>query len=128
MANARDIGHVYSADAKRSDIEMAARRGYQDAKAGRAMSAEYEAQTDKWQRNYEIGRLWIASMRAAGIKPPAWPKGAARPKGFDDCLRKTRDVVGDIVPRGQKLPDDNAPLYALVPDVRHGRIIERVTL
>ena len=113
----------------RSDIEAAARLGYLDAVAGRGPSREYETQEDKWQRNYEIGRLWVSSMRAAGLTPPEWAQDQSRPIGFAKCLAAMRAKVGDIVPRtGQILPPDpNLVLHALVPDIRRGRIIERMT-
>lgn len=111
----------------KSNIEGAARAGYLDAVAIRGHSAEYETQEDKWQRNYEIGRLWVSSMRAAGIAPPDWPEGAQRPDGFEVCLATMRRIVGDVVPRGEVMPADAKPLHARVWDVRHGRLVERMT-
>lgn len=124
--NATPLPMGQSAGVK-SDIEGAARCGYLDAVAMRGHSAEYEMQEDKWQRNYEIGRLWVSSMRAAGIVPPEWPEDAVRPEGFQACLETMRRIVGDVVPRGEVLAADPAPLRARVPDLRHGRLIERVT-
>jgi hypothetical protein len=87
----------------RSDIESAARAGYLDAVSGRGMSPEYEVQSYKWQRNYEIGRIWVAAARAMNIVPQDWPENQARPAGFDGFLRDVQRMLGgrldDLVPR-----------------------------
>lgn len=90
----------------RSDIEQAARCGYLDALDRHPLSAEYEIQTDKWQRNYEIGRLWVSNFRCEGIDPPAWPLGGARPLGFDALLTKLSARMDSVVPRGERMALD----------------------
>lgn len=87
------------------DVEVAARCGYLDALSGKSFSHEYECATDKWQRNYEIGRLWVASMKSAGIAAPEWHEGDSRPVRFDMALAMMQAANGNVVPRsGERMP------------------------
>lgn len=107
---ATNVGRMageYVAPVPRSSVELAARAGYMDAAADRRFSREYETQTDQWQRNYEIGRCWVAGMRGAGVPVPPWPEGASRPAGFDDALAQVTAKLGRIVVRADEhLPPD----------------------
>jgi ribosome modulation factor len=87
----------------RDEIEKAAWHGYHDALAGNGFSQEYERQSVKWQRNYEIGRMWVVTFRRFGITPPPWLEGWDRPRDFADIIAKLPEKLNDQLP-GSPLP------------------------
>lgn len=127
--NRRDP-RVYSRGVVLTPIEGAARAGYYDVIEGRGFSGEWERQVGQWQRNYEAGRQWATAIRAIGLEPAEWVEGARVPQPLLAQLEEIRRVTGsgtrpeDVRVRPK---DDPSPLHAVVPVVRRGRIIERVT-
>lgn len=51
---------------------LAAKDGYNDMLRGMGFRAEYERAPMWYQINYERGRMWVVSYRAANMKPPQW--------------------------------------------------------
>lgn len=131
---ARDYGNGQTAKAT---IEGAARQGYLDALADRSYSTDYDRAGDvfgdrapQWQRNYEAGRQWAAAVRAVGLTPAEWPEGARVPSELLAQLGEVRRVTGSGTrPEDVQMrpADDPAPLHAVVPTLRRGRILERIT-
>jgi hypothetical protein len=114
----------------KTPIEGAARQGYLDGCAGRGYCREYAAAVGQWQRNYEAGRQWARAILSIGLKPVEWPEGAKVTQALLDQLAEIRRVTGSGTrPEDTKFRpgDDPAPLHAVVPTLRRGRIIERVT-
>lgn len=113
-------------------IEGAARAGYLDVLEGRSFSREWETQIPQWQRNYEAGRLWATAIRAVGLEPADWPEGARVPHPLLAQLDQVRRVTGSGTRPEDAKPyerpgDDPSPLHAVVPTLRRGRIVERIT-
>ena len=50
--------------------------GYNDKRAGRGFSKEYEDKTTLWQSRYEIGRLLAVDL---DFLAPSWPKSTIFP-------------------------------------------------
>lgn len=115
-ANGANVSHRDGVDA--------ARQGYLDALAGRALCDE--PHLPMWQRNYETGRLWAVGFRAAGMEPPSWPEGAAEPENFQSLLRECTARIGSIRPEvlGPQPEDSSLVVRAVVPFFRRGRIRE----
>ena len=98
----------------RASQHVAARRGYLDAAAGLGFSDWYASAGKDSQLAYEIGRQWIANMRAAGIAPPPWRFDGPPP----EAVQKANVLAAE---RGEAyatpwgvLPDTNDPV-ALEP-------------
>ena len=114
----------------KTPIEGAARQGYLDGCAHRGFSPEYDAAIPQWQRNYEAGRQWAAAIKAIGVTPAEWPEGSRTPPTLLDQLTEVRRITGsgtrpeDVQVRPG---DDDVPLHAVVPTLRRGRIVERIT-
>lgn len=111
-------------------IEGAAREGYLDVLHGRGFSREWESQVGQWQRNYEAGRQWATAIRAVGLEPADWPLGARVPQPLLQQLDQVRRVTGSGTrPEDYAVRpvDDDRPLHAVVPTLRRGRIVERIT-
>ena len=121
--------HIYgNGVAALTPIEGAARAGYLDA--GGPFSTEYATQIGQWQRNYEAGRQWAIAIRAAGIDAPDWPEGERTPAAILNALAEVRRVTGSGTrPEDyQSRPRDmRGPVRAIVPDIRRGRLVERIT-
>ena len=93
----------------RDDIENAARLGYLSALENKPPGADYERATDRWQRNYETGRLWVVIFRGAGLSAPPWPEKRPRPDGFADILARLPHKLDSMIPRPEThLPPDPA--------------------
>lgn len=113
-------------------IEGAARAGYYDAINSRRFSPECEVSTGQWQRNYEAGRQWATAILSIGLEPTEWRDGERVPQALLNQLAEVRRVTGsgtrpeDAQPH-ERPGDDAAPLHALVPVVRRGRIVEERT-
>ena len=60
----------------------AARLGYLEASRGRPFSPLYDGESQQWQTNYEIGRLWAVSFLAVEGSAPAWKTASAIPKAL----------------------------------------------
>ena len=112
-----------AADDGRSWQHAAAQRGYADAAAGLPFSDWYSLASKDAQLAYEIGRQWVANMRAAGIDPPAWHAGPP-----PDAVQQANVLAAE---RGEAyatpwgvMPNTDDPV-ALEPDARVARIIKR---
>lgn len=143
--NTGNVGRATSTDNRRdhlvygngsaalTPIEGAARTGYIERIAGRGFSPEYQAQTGQWQRNYEAGRQWATAILAIDLTPAEWPEGAKVPGDLLDQLTQVRRVTGSPTRPEDWRRDFGAPaddptrLHAVVPTLRRGRIIEKVT-
>ena len=114
----------------KTPIEGAARQGYLDGWAHRGFSHEYDAAIPQWQRNYEAGRQWATAILAIGLDPAEWPEDARVPQPLLNQLARVREITGsgtrpeDTTDRPS---DDPTPLHAVVPTLRRGRIVERLT-
>ena len=111
-------------------IEGAARAGYLDVIAGRGFCAEWESQIGQWQRNYEAGRQWACAILACGLTPAPWHEGEKVPQPLLAQLDAVRSKTGSGT-RPEDISDrpanDPTPLHAVVPTLRRGRIVERIT-
>lgn len=58
---------------------LAAKDGYNDMLRGMGFRAEYERAPMWYQINYERGRMWVVSYRAANMKPPQWRDSSLLP-------------------------------------------------
>lgn len=119
-------------EAALTPIEGAAHAGYIDASEGRGFSSEYTAQTGQWQRNYEAGRQWAVAILSIGAVPPMWTAGTRTPAEILALLDEVRRRTGsgtrpEDTPAWQRPEDDKRRVRAVVPVVRRGRIVERVT-
>lgn len=130
--NRRDVGIHDSPVAVRTPIEGAARMGYLDRIAGRPFAPEYMPESGQWQRNYEAGRQWAIAIASIGLTPVDWPDGAKTPPAILAQLDDVRRVTGcGTRPEDTKSWDrpapNNDPIFAVVPVLRRGRIVERLS-
>lgn len=130
--NRRDPRQYGDGISVRTPIEGAARQGYLDVQGGCGFSAEYASQVGQWQRNYEAGRQWATAIRAIGQQPVEWPGGTKVPPALLEQLNDVRIITGCGTRPEDTKPvdrphDDPSPLYAVVPTLRRGRIIERIS-
>lgn len=126
--NRRDPRQYGDGVSAKTPIEGAARLGYLDA--GGPFRREYDDAIGQWQRNYEAGRQWATAIRAIGLTPAEWPEGARTPQPLLDQLAEVRRRTGSGTrpeDTHDRPRDDPAPLHAVVPVVRRGRIVERIT-
>jgi hypothetical protein len=130
-AHNRTDPHVYGDGiTAKTPIEGAARQGYLDGYAHRPFSPEYDAAIPQWQRNYETGRQWAIGIQAIGLEPTEWPEGARTPAALLTQLAEVHFVTGSGTrPEDTALrpADDPTPLHAVVPILRRGRVIKRIT-
>ena len=78
-------------------VIVAAREGYTAARMGKPFNPDqYPTRQD--QANYEIGRLHVVNMRAAGIDPPPWPAGANLPARVKALMSRAIDAIGHPTP------------------------------
>lgn len=73
----------------------AARKGYIDAALGLSFDPEYDGWSRTLQSNYELGRLTLAEMHAARIKPISWPSANKVP---EKLLPHLQQVHRDLQP------------------------------
>jgi hypothetical protein len=114
----------------KTPIEGAAREGYLDGCARRSFSREYDAAIPQWQRNYEAGRQWASAILAIGLEPVDWAPDTRTPQPLLNQLAEVRAITGSGTrPEDVQIRpgDDPTPLHAVVPTLRRGRIIERIT-
>ncbi len=94
-------------------VAEAARKGYLDAIANRPFAREYDDAPPPWQRNYEIGRLWVQGFRAANVPIPEWPDHLkdSRPAEMLPALEEVNRRIGPIRPESQGVaaPDPDLP-------------------
>ena len=129
--NRRDAIQYGDGFTAKTPIEGAARLGYLDALARVGFRLEYDAAEGQWQRNYEAGRQWATAILAIGLEPAMWEEGERVPRPLLEQLGQVRTVTGSGTrPEDNKgaypAPDDK-PVLAIVPVIRRGRIIERVS-
>lgn len=78
----------------RQKVAAYRRQGHLDAMMDQGFHPNY----DKWsfvnQLAYERGRMGAVQIRAAGLKPITWRLGVTRPVGYNDALRRARDITG----------------------------------
>jgi hypothetical protein len=113
-------------------IEGAARAGYLDALRGKPFSADWETAEKQWQRNYESGRLWGVAILTLGIEAPVWKPGELTPALLLEALQTIRAETGsgtrpEDFSREQRVMDDGRRLRAIVPQLRRGRVVDRMT-
>lgn len=78
-------------------VIIAAREGYTEARTGKPFNPDFFPERQN-QANYENGRLYAANMRAAGIEPPPWPKGANIPAKVKALMSRSIESIGDPTP------------------------------
>jgi hypothetical protein len=95
-------------DASRLQLQRG-RQGYTDARTGQGYPYEYDDWSEDEQLAYETGRLWLANLAQAALRPPAWRTQDAVPARLLELNQRAHDQVGSPVPLGRR-PASRTPL------------------